>query len=157
MKTLRLTAVASTLTLTLLGAWMTSSAVAQTAAPAQQIEIFGKPAVSGWVFSGDAYVAYVPFSGQRTRAEVIAELVAWQAAGETVFSGDEWIRRDRFVSTASRAEVLAEAAASRARGDYVQVGDEMLPRHVAEQSGAIARSVPPRAQNMAVLAGRPAQ
>jgi hypothetical protein len=152
MNALRLTAVATTLSFAVLGALMTPAANAQSAAAPQRIEITGTASSTpGWVREGDTLVPYVPFFGLRTRAEVIAEMKAWQAAGEMVFSGDEWVRRDRFVSTKSRAEVMAEAVASRARGDFVRVGDETLPRHVAEQIGAIARSSAPE-QNVAATA-----
>lgn len=149
MNALRLSAVASTVLLAVLGALMSPAANAQSPAAAQRIEVTGQAEPLVWVREGDDYVAYKPFLGLRTRAEVVAEMMASRAAGEYFYSGDEWVRRDQFVSTVSRAEVLAEAAASRARGDFVRVGDEMLPRHVAEQVGGIARSTSPLAQSVA--------
>ncbi len=151
MNALRLSAVASTVLLAVLGALMTPAANAQSSAPAQRIEATGQALPLVWVRDGDDYVAHVPFLGLRTRAEVVAELMASKAAGEYFYSGDEWVRRDSFVSTKSRAEVLAEGTGSRARGDFVRVGDEMLPRHVAEQVGAIDRSA---SQAMQVIAAR---
>jgi hypothetical protein len=149
MNTLRLTAVASTLSLAVLGALLTPAAQAQSLSAAQRIEITGASSTPGWVREGDTLVPHVPFFGLRTRAEVIAEMKAWQAAGETVFAGDTLVRRDNFVSTKTRAEVMAEATASRARGDFIRVGDETLPRHVAEEMGAIARSPAAKVQNVA--------
>ncbi len=157
MNVLRISAVASALSLTLLGALMSSVAVAQTSAPTQRIEIHGNPAAAGWIRHGDGYIPHVPFFGLRTRAEVIAEMFAWQTAGEWVFSGDESRRRDHFVSTKTRAEVLADASASRARGDFVRVGEDLLPRHVAEESGLIARRASPAEQNTAALSLSPAR
>ena len=151
MNTLKLSVAASTLSLAVLGAFLTPAAHAQSSGPTQRIDITSPSLSNGWVREGDTLVPYVPFFGLRTRAEVIAEMKAWQAAGEMVFSGDEWVRRDSFVSTKSRTEVLAEAAASRARGDFVRVGDELLPRHVAEQVGGIARSPTPTAQHTAAV------
>ena len=150
MNTLRLSAVAATMSLAVLGALMSPAANAQSSAAAQRVEVTGQAQPLVWVREGDEYVAYKPFLGLRTRAEVVAEMMASRAAGEYFYSGDEWVRRDQFVSTVSRAEVLAEAAASRARGDFVRVGDELLPRHVAEEIGAIARSTSPAAQKVAV-------
>lgn len=150
MNTLKFPIAAATLSLAVLGALLTPAAHAQSAGPAQRIEITGSSSGNGWVREGDTLVPYVPFFGLRTRAEVIAEMMASKAAGEYYFQGDEWVRRDTFVSTKSRAEVMAEAAASRARGDFVRVGDETLPRHVAEQTGAIARSQS-TAQNTAAI------
>ena len=153
MNTLKLPLATTALTLAVLGAALTPAAHAQSASRAQRIEITAPAAGNGWVREGDTLVPYVPFFGLRTRAEVIAEMKEWQAAGEMVFSGDEWVRRDRFVSTKSRAEVMAEAAASRARGDFVRVGDELLPRHVAEQIGAIARAQPTARNTAAASVG----
>ena len=151
MNALRLTAVATTLSVAVLGALMTPAANAQSSAPTQRIEVTGQAQPIVWVREGDDYVVYAPFLGLRTRAEVVAEMMASRAAGEYYFSGDEWVRRDNFVSTKSRGEVLAEAAVSRARGDFVRVGDELLPRHVAEQVGGIARSAKPAALNTAAI------
>jgi hypothetical protein len=149
MNALRLSAVAATLSVAVLGALMSPAANAQSPAPAQRIEVTGQAEPLVWVRDGDDYVAYKPFVGLRTRAEVVAEMMASRAAGEYFYSGDEWVRRDSFASTKTRADVLAEAAASRARGDFVRVGDELLPRHVAEQVGGIARSTSPTAQSIA--------
>lgn len=151
MSTLRIPAVASTLLVATLGALMTPAAHAQSSATTQRVEVTGQARPIVWVREGGEYVAYSPFLGLRSRAEVIAEMMASKAAGEYYYSGDEWVRRDTFVSTMSRAEVMAEATASRARGDFVRVGDEMLPRHVAEQIGAVARSAKPAAQNTAAI------
>lgn len=149
MNSLKLSAVASTLLVAVLGAVMTPAAQAQSSTPAQRIEVTGQARPIVWVREGDDYVVYSPFLGLRSRAEVIAEMMASKASGEYYYAGDEWVRRDNFVSTKTRAEVRAEAVASRARGDFVRVGDEMLPRHVAEEIGAIARSPAPQVQNVA--------
>ena len=151
MNTLKFPLVAAALSLAVLGALLTPAAHAQSSGTAQRIEVTAPASGAGWVREGDTLLPYVPFYGLRTRAEVIAEMKAWQAAGEMVHSGDEWVRRDSFVSTKSRAEVMAEASASRARGDFVRVGDEILPRHVAEQNGAIARA-PATTQSTAAIA-----
>ena len=151
MNTLKLSLAASTLSLAVIGALLTPAAHAQSQSPAQRIEITGSSPSGSWVRQGDELVFVVPFVSMRTRAEVIAEMLASRAAGEYYFSGDEWVRRDTFVSTKSRAEVTAEAAASRARGDFVRVGDEIVHRHVAQQVGSIASAQPTASQTTAAI------
>ena len=63
MNALRLTAVATTLSVAVLGALMTPAENAQSSKPAQRIEVTGQTQPIVWVREGDDYVVYAPFLG----------------------------------------------------------------------------------------------
>ena len=106
--------------------------------------------VSAAYFAGNAYadditIDPVVFEGQRTRAEVQAELAQYQAAGVNPWS-TRYDPLKQFRGTRSRADVAAEYVASRAEVAAL-TGEDSGSHYLAEAGG--------RAGVSATLAGQP--
>ena len=96
-------------------------------------------------YADDITIDPVAFQGQRTRAEVQAELAQYKAAGVNPWS-TQYNPLKQFRGTRSRADVAAEYIASRAEVAAL-TGEDSGSRYLAEAGG--------RGNVSATLAGEP--
>jgi hypothetical protein len=106
-------------------------------------------AMSSTAWADDITIDTTPFVSQRSRAEVVAEMMADRASLSS--AGNEWVAQQ------SAPLPTSDLTRAQARSDYIAAREEVLARN-SEGGGSATMAVAPKARVMPTIAAvRPVQ